>query len=100
MFKQYAFFQNGTHERIFTGLACGALPITSDNLWVRKNFVHGEDILIYPPKQWQEVNSWVENYLNNPAKRQQLVDKGRQKVMREHTWDVRAEQLLQHLGLV
>lgn len=93
------FFKNGTHERIFTGLACGALPITSDNLWVRNNFSHGEDILIYKPKQWHEVDAWVNDYLSDPSKLKQVVEKGREKVMKEHTWDIRAKQLLQRLNL-
>lgn len=87
------FFKNGTHERIFTGLACGALPITSDNLWIRENFTHNKNILIYPPKGWAQVDSWVEDYLNHPAKLKEIVHEGREKVMREHTWDVRVQQL-------
>lgn len=88
------FFKNGTHERIFTGLACGALPITSDNLWVRANFEHQKNILIYPPKGWQEIDGWVNEYLNNPQLREEIVSCGREKVMQEHTWDVRVQQLL------
>ena len=88
------FFKNGTHERIFTGLACGALPITTDNLWIRNNFEHGKNILIYPPSQFEDVDAWVNEYLQHPAKREQIVASGRTKVMLEHTWDVRAQQLL------
>lgn len=88
------FFKNGTHERIFTGLACGALPITSDNLWVRANFEHQKNILIYPPKGWQEIDGWVNEYLNHPQLREEIVSCGREKVMQEHTWDVRVQQLL------
>lgn len=94
------FFKNGTHERIFTGLACGALPITSDNLWVRDNFEHGKNILIYAPKAWQEVNGWVDDYLNQPTKLEQVVVKGREKVMREHTWDVRVQQLFDYFETI
>ncbi len=87
------FFKNGTHERIFTGLACGSLPITSDNLWIRNNFEHDKNILIYPSQEWKEVNEWVEHYLKHLAKREEIVAEGRQKVMQEHTWDVRVQQL-------
>lgn len=89
------FFKNGTHERIFTGLACGALPITTDNLWIRDNFEHEQNILIYRSNHWNEVDEWVAKYLNNPSKREQIVQEGREKVMREHTWDVRVQQLLE-----
>jgi spore maturation protein CgeB len=91
------FFKNGTHERIFTGLACGAVPITTDNLWVRENFKHDVNLLIYRPNHWDEVDGWVQDYLKNPAKRKQVADSGRQIVMRDHTWDVRAQQLLDGL---
>ncbi|MBS4166810.1 MULTISPECIES: glycosyltransferase [unclassified Neochlamydia] len=87
------FFKNGTHERIFNGLACGALPITSDNLWIRRNFEHEQNILIYSPHAWAEVNTWVEEYLKKPLKREEVIAEGREKVMKEHTWDVRAQQL-------
>jgi hypothetical protein len=91
------FFKNGTHERLFTGLACHSLPITSDNLWVRNNFRHQEDILIYAPQQWDKVNDWVDDYLGNPQKLAQVVAAGREKVMKEHTWDVRVRQLFTNL---
>lgn len=87
------FFKNGTHERIFTGLACESLPITTDNLWIRNNFEHGKDILIYRPYHWNEVDEWVQDYLNHPAKLKEAVARGREKVMKEHTWDVRVQQL-------
>jgi spore maturation protein CgeB len=92
------FFKNGTHERIFTGLACGALPITTDNLWIRHNFKHHEDILIYCPEHWNEVGSWVEEYLDDPVMLEESVARGRAKVMAEHTWDVRARQLFESLN--
>lgn len=91
------FFKNGTHERIFTGLACDALPITTDNLWIRNNFEHERDILIYRPHHWEEINGWIQDYLNHPAKLKEVVARGREKVMREHTWDVRVQQLFDGL---
>lgn len=90
------FFKNGTHERIFSSLACGSLPITTDNLWIREHFEHGKDILIYKPNQWGEVDDMVNSYLADPKKREELVMKGREKVMHNHTWDVRAQQLLEN----
>jgi spore maturation protein CgeB len=87
------FFKNGTHERIFTGLACGCLPITTENLWVKENFVDGEELVLYQPKKWAAVNDKVNFYLTHETERQSLVNQGRLKVMRDHTWDNRAELL-------
>ena len=91
------FFKNGTHERIFTGLSCGALPITTDNLWIRDNFIEGEEILLYQSGHWDEVNDKVHRYLSDEIKRKEIVQRGREKVMREHTWDVRVDQLLKEI---
>lgn len=91
------FFKSGTHERIFTSLACGALPITNDNLWVRENFLDGRDLKIYPPKGWDRVNDWVEDYLNNDKKRKEIVAQGRSVVMSDHTWDNRVETMIREL---
>jgi spore maturation protein CgeB len=90
------FFKNGTHERIFSGLACGSLPITTDNLWIRDHFTQGEDILLYrhAPEGWKEVDEIVNDYLADPVKRERIVSRGREKVMRYHTWDVRVQQLM------
>lgn len=91
------FFKNGTHERIFTGLACGSLPITTDNLWIRDNFKEGQEIVLYRPFHWDEVNDKVHHLLNHEVERQNIVQRGREKVMAEHTWDKRVEQFLQSI---
>lgn len=94
------FFKNGTHERIFTGLACGCLPITTENLWVRENFIDGEELVLYQPKKWDAVNEKVNYYLANEQDRLRVVSQGREKVMNKHTWDHRAELLAKCMPLL
>lgn len=91
------FFKKGTHERIFTGLACGSLPITTDNLWIKENFVEGKEVLLYEPKKWDQINEKVNYYLTHENEREEMVARGREKVMQHHTWDHRVEQLLNEI---
>lgn len=91
------FFPNGSHERVFYALACGALPLTTDNLYYQDSFVAGKEIEFYHYQKRGEVNNIVLAYLGDEKARQQIVEQGREKVMREHTWDKRAEKLLQDL---
>lgn len=91
------FFKDGSHERILTGLACGSLPITTDSVWVTGNFCEGEELVTYSPKKWDEINDKVHAYLSNEKQRQEVVSRGREKVMREHTWDNRVEQLIKEV---
>jgi spore maturation protein CgeB len=92
------FFKKGTHERLFTGLACGSLVLTMDNLWVQDNFAAGQELLTYQSTQWPLVNELVNHFLHHTKEREDIVARGRQKVMKEHTWDRRVEQLVASLA--
>lgn len=87
------FFKNGTHERIFASLACGAVPLTSDNLYIQEHFKPNENLLIYQSGQWDAVEPAIAELLNNETKRKEIAAAGRQKVMAEHTWDNRVSEL-------
>jgi spore maturation protein CgeB len=91
-------FKNGSHERIFASLACGALPLTSDNLFVRDQFVDGEDLLLFQFEDLDLVNDKINYFLTHEAERKHLVEKGRGKVMEFHTWDNRAEKIIEFLN--
>jgi spore maturation protein CgeB len=89
------FFKDGSHERIFNSLACGALPITSGSKYIEEVFEIGKDLFKYEPGHWKDVNAKVNFYLANDKERIKIVESGRKKVMENHTWDNRAEQLLE-----
>lgn len=87
-----------SHERIFAGLACGAAVLTNDNPYIRENFKDGEEILLFKTGEWDKVNETIRLYLNDEDKRHQLASKGRERVMRAHTWDHRAKTLIKELN--
>lgn len=88
------FFKNGSHERVFYGLAAGALPITTDSLFIKESFKDGEDLKLYTPSRWNEVNDQINALLSDENKREKMVIAGRKKVIAQHTWDNRVETLL------
>lgn len=90
--------KNGGHERIFYGLACGALVITNENIFMREQFKDGESIVFYQHHKWDKANHRVNEYLANADKRTQIVEKGRQLVLSNHTWQQRAAQLIRDIG--
>lgn len=89
--------KNGGHERIFAGLACGALVITNENIYMRENFKDGESIAFYRHKEWDKMNDQVNLYLEDENKRKEIVHKGRELVLKAHTWDSRVAVLLKAL---
>ncbi len=88
---------NGAHERIFAGLACGALVITNENKYLNEQFQDGKSIVFYHTKRWDKANHRINEYLANEAKRQHIVSQGQKIVMQAHTWDHRAAQLVKEL---
>lgn len=91
------FFRNGSHERIFNGLAAGAVVVTTDNLYVKEQFSEEEGIVLYEHKRWDQVNESIDEYLKHEGKRHDVVLKGQNKVLKSHTWDNRVELLQETL---
>lgn len=87
----------GGHERIFAGLACGALVLTNENAYLDSEFKDGESIAFYQHGRWDKANHRVNEYLENSSKRDLVAKKGREIVMARHTWDHRAAQLIKEL---
>ncbi len=88
------FFLDGSHERVFAALACGALPVSSASGYLREELCEGEEIEFYPAGHYTDVSDRIDAWLGNEAQRQAAVVRGREKVMQRHTWDQRAELLV------
>lgn len=91
------FFRDGSHERIFTALACGALPCTSESKYLHEQFKEGEELVFYRVGHKDEANACIEALLADEGKRKAAAAKGREKVMQHHTWDSRVQELMRVL---
>jgi len=87
----------GGHERLFAGIASGSLVITNENSFLNAQFKDGESIVFYQPRHWDKANHRINEYLSNEPKRLKIVENGRKIVMKSHTWDQRAAQLIKEL---
>lgn len=91
-------FKCGAHERVFAGLACGSLVMTSESLYLsEEGFKDGQNILFYKASQAKEINDKIDLYLSNEAMRVAAIAQGRDRVMSHHTWDSRVPILLNNL---
>lgn len=90
-------FKDGSHVRVFSSLASGCLPVTNDNLYWREYFEDNEDILLYKHGQWSEISDRIDQIIADDAKRETMVRKGREKVMKDHTWDSRVDSVLKEM---
>ncbi len=86
--------KEGGHDRIFNGLAAGALVLTDENIFMKEFFVDEKNILFYRLNELENVNEKIQKYLSNDDLRIEVTQKGREEVMQRHTWDHRVENLL------
>lgn len=86
--------KEGAHERIFMGLACGALVVTNENSYIKSQFDTHEGLVLYKRSNFEDVNSQINDYLSDERSRQREVERGRQKVLLHHTWDRRVKDLM------
>lgn len=86
-------FKDGTHIRLFTGPMLGSLVLTNDNAYIREFFHPGEDILSYRYGEWESLRGSIAKVLSNEAKRREMVEAARLKILEAHTWDQRVQSL-------
>lgn len=90
--------KRGLNERILTSMSCcGAVVVSLDTPYLSEIFVEGEEILLFGPRQWDEMNHKIRTYLKDEKKRFNMVQKASTKVLRDHSWDKRAEALIREL---
>ena len=87
----------GAHERLFAGLAAGALVLTNENAYLNKYFMHDIDIGFYQSTHLEKIEAMIQGYVSDQDKRNQMVENGREIVMAYHTWDARIKTFEEEL---
>lgn len=87
----------GAHERIFSGLAAGALVVTNENPYLKKYFAHDVDIAFFQYPNLTNLPEIIESYLTDESKRQEIVENGQEIIKNFHTWDVRVKTMEEEL---
>ena len=80
------------NPRVFEIAACGAFQLVDPRSEMSELFEIGKEIETF--KDIDELRSKIKYYLTNPAKMQEIAEAGRNRVLREHSYQRRMEQLL------
>lgn len=80
------------NERTFKIPLCGGFEITDDVACIRKYFEAGKEIIIAKDREdWFEK---IDFYMRNPDKKLAIIEAGRERVLKEHTYHNRVEQMI------
>ena len=82
----------GLNARTFDIPACGAFEMTDYKKNVEKHFEIDKEIVTF--KNINELKSKIDFYLKNDDLRKDMAEHGKQKVLNEHTWVHRANDVI------
>jgi len=85
-------FGGDCNERTFKIPFCGGFEVVDDVACLSRYFQRGTELAVATtPGEWV---SMVEHYLRHPEERSAIIEAGRQRVARDHTYHNRVAQLL------
>lgn len=86
-------FKDGAHDRIFNSMLNGALCLSDDSTWLRKNLKDRTEIVYYSLSEIEKLPDIVEGLLKNPEYTGEIIQNGYRKAKALHTWECRAKLL-------
>lgn len=81
------------NQRVFDVPACGAFILTDYQKALEELFKIGEEIIAYRNKE--EIPELVRFYLDNPEVRSQISIRGRERILKEHTYKQRLNKIIE-----
>jgi spore maturation protein CgeB len=81
------------NQRVFDVPACGSFLLTDHQKAIEELFEVGKEIVTY--KNVEEIPELVRFYLNNPDAREKIAMKGRERVLKEHTYKHRLRKIIE-----
>jgi len=84
---------NGTNSRTFDIAACKGFQLADYKADMDRVFKLNEEVICF--KTIEELKKLIEYYLKHSDERAQIANAAYQRVIKEHTYDVRAKQILQ-----
>ena len=84
---------NGVNRRTYDIAACKGFQLTDYKADMEKVFKVNEEIICF--KTIEELKRLIQYYLKHTNERAQIANAAYQRVIKEHTYDIRAKQILQ-----
>ena len=90
--------EHGVPLRVFDILACGGFCLTNYQTGIAELFTDGQDLVMYG--SIEDAVDKVKYYLSHEEERKKIADTGYRTLKEQHTFDHRAQEILQIAGLI
>lgn len=84
--------KGASNQRILDVPAVGAFVLTDYREQMENMFDIGEEIICYKAKE--EIPELIKYYLSHDTEREQIIHKGRERVLKCHTWTHRMDEII------
>lgn len=88
-------YKDGTHERVFNAMMAGAVCLTDESEYLRREFTDGEDIVFY---SMSNLSAKVKAILNDTESSAAIAENGYAKAKSKHTWANRAHEIIEFVN--
>jgi spore maturation protein CgeB len=83
------------NQRVFDVPACGAFLLTDHQEALGEAFEIGEEVIAFD--EVEAIPDLVRFYLDNPGTRQTIAERGRKRVLQEHTYKHRLNRIIEQM---
>lgn len=80
------------NPRVFELAACGAFQLVDERALLAEAFTIGEEIITF--SSLNDLKEKIEYYLQRPEERARIAEKARARVLRDHSYESRLEEML------
>lgn len=87
--------KDGFTERVANAMLQKSVVVTDRTDYLEKNFVNGEELLMFDLRHLKELPAQIKELLNDEEKRKRIAENGYEKALKHHTWRQRARQMLE-----
>lgn len=91
-------FADGSHERIFDTMLQRTLCFTDRSLFLEENFEDEKEIFFYSMNNLDQLANRIDNVLAGKYDEQTIIERAYQKASNLHTWNKRAEFIIEYLN--
>lgn len=84
--------------RDFEATLCGSMYVTAKNDRISECFEDGKEIVLY--KTNEDLLEKIRYYLTHDIEREFIATRGRERALKDHTWDKRIEYIFRFLGVI
>lgn len=86
-------FKAGAHDRIFNGMLAGAVVVTDDSTYLRREFRDGQEMVMFSLREIGTLPERVFSLFGHMEDAQRIAECGYHTAQGNHTWKSRAEYI-------